>query len=176
MTNKSGATPRGRSRGHRQANSGQKETKTMWKEPWFSKILLVIIAAAVCTTCAMLRPAPRPSVWKLDYKLLDEHGSTFLFVDGRTVSLSTRPPKILERVPILLSEQPLYGVLELGGSEATPRVFVLDESKGRGLGPPTGVLASRNIGRLRRTQSAVPHQNPIRGRDRSFAYEHSRIL
>jgi len=109
----------------------------MWKEPWLRKILLVIGAAAVCTSCAMLRPAPRPSVWKLDYKLLDEHGSTFSFVDGRTVPLSTYPPETLERTPILLSEHPLYGVLELGGAEAAPRVFVLDESKGRGSGYDT---------------------------------------
>ncbi len=109
----------------------------MWREPWFRKILLVTSAAAVCTSCTMLRPAPRPSVWKLDYKLLDEHGSTFRFVDGSMVSLSPNPPDALERTLILHSKRPLYGVLELGGSEAPPCVFVLDESNGSGSGYDT---------------------------------------
>ena len=107
----------------------------MLRSSWSAKVLSIVAATVVCTSCAMLRPARGPAVCKLDYKpLVGESGTTFGYIGPSLVSLSRRPDRTLDGTPLLFSKRPLYGTLEFGGPEAVPCVFVLDESMGTGSG------------------------------------------
>ena len=108
----------------------------MLKSSWVTKVLLIVAATAVCASCAMLQPdrGSSFSTSRLDYKPMGEGATPFGFVGSRLVSLSARPDRELDGMPIVFSKRPLYGTLELGGPEAIPCVFVLDESMGTGSG------------------------------------------
>ena len=106
----------------------------MLRSSWFTKVLVIVAATSVCTSCAMLQPARGPAFSKLDYKPMGEGGTTFGYVGSSLVSLSARPNRTLDGMPLVFSKRPLYGTLELGGPEAIPCVFVMDESMGTGSG------------------------------------------
>jgi len=97
-------------------------------------ILLVTCAAALCVSCALLRPAPRgpapPAVSELQYKSVENMASEFGYVAGEGVQVSLKPHETLIAEPVYFSKHPLYGEIVLGDSEDKTYTVVIDESKG----------------------------------------------
>ena len=175
----------------------------MLRSSWSAKVLSIVAATVVCTSCAMLRPARGPAVCKLDYKpLVGESGTTFGYIGPSLVSFTSAGQNARRHAASVLETAALRHarVRRAGSSPVRVRAGRIDgdgfrlrlaacrrqpQPGSERRAPdsshvefrrfPTGFRVCRDHGRLRRGPPAVSYKNLLIRFDRAHVHLHGRI-